>query len=55
MGEGGWLVTHVIPPPEFSTEHLRMDVSAIIGGGGEGGGREAFLFYRLAIQNFNEK
>ena len=60
MGEGGWLVTHVISPPEFATEHLRMDVSEIIGG--RGGGAVVRLFFstdwpfRISMKNnCNEK
>ena len=46
----GWLVTTVNPPPESTTECLRIGTSEIIGESGCDG----LFFYGLVIQSFPE-
>ena len=48
---GGWLVSPVILPFGSTTEHLRTEISEIIGETGHGD----FLFYGLVIKGFPEK
>ena len=47
----GWLVFPVIPAFGSTTEHLRTEISEIIGETGHGD----FLFYGLVIKGFPEK
>ena len=47
----GWLVFPVIPAFGSTTEHLRTEISEIIGETGRGD----FLFYGLVIKGFPEK
>ena len=48
---GAWLVSPVIPLFGSTTEHLKTEISEIIGETGHGD----FLFYGLVIKSFPEK